>query len=245
MRRGKCTVIKKIMMLIALVMVLLGVPIIAKMLTNLFGLTPTDPNNAFLWLMVRHTIQALIIILLMIFFKKTINLDFKLGLGNTEIGLNYLKKFMIIFSIGCISLNTIMLLLDRFQPFEYAYTVKSIVGHLSFQLLFSGPSEEIIFRSFSITIFMHFISKKRLKRNVTYANLFALIVFGLAHISITISPFSMSFLLPQVITSMVMGYFYGDCFEKSESVIYPMIMHSLSNVLIVGLSIIFTGIFNL
>jgi uncharacterized protein len=44
----------------------------------------------------------------------------------------------------------------------------------------------------------------------------------------------------QVILSITLGIFYGDCFEKSGSMYYPMMMHSISNIIMVGLTIIAT-----
>lgn len=234
---------KKTLTSLALLITLLGIPIIAKLITNLFDFSGIDPDNAFLWLMVRHTLQALFILAIMFVFVKAMKFDFKLGLGNKSIGLNYLKKFIIIFSIGCVVFYLVAFFLGQAQPLSFNYTFKNIAGYLGFQLFFSGPSEEIIFRAFSITVFANLVSKKRINNKISYANLFAAIVFGLAHLAISFSPFKISFSLPQIIISIILGYFDGDCYEKSGSVIYPMIMHSYSNVLMVSLTLIFTGLF--
>jgi membrane protease YdiL (CAAX protease family) len=44
----------------------------------------------------------------------------------------------------------------------------------------------------------------------------------------------------QVVFSVALGIFYGDCYEKSGSVFYPMIMHSIGNVLSVSATILTT-----
>jgi membrane protease YdiL (CAAX protease family) len=235
-------IFKKVLIAIALFATLLGVPIVAKLITNTFDFSALDPDNAFLWFMVRHAFQVLIIVVFMIVLAKIFKINFNLGLGNKQVGLNYLKKFVIIFSIGCVLWYAVMLLLGQFQPFAYDLTAKNILGYLSFQLFFTGPSEEIIFRAFAITLFAHFVSQKRANKKISYANLFAAIVFGLAHIGVSFAPFSVSFALPQIIISIILGYFYGDCFEKSKSVVYPIIMHSFTNVLTVGLTIILTAV---
>ena len=80
-------------------------------------------------------------------------------------------------------------------------------------------------------------NKKRLNKHLSYANLFAAIVFGVAHMQISLSPFDVSFKTTQVLLAIGLGYFYGDCYEKSKSVVYPMLMHSLSNVMMVGVTI--------
>lgn len=234
--------IKKVLIILLLLVTLLGVPIIARNITNLFDFSKIDPDKAFMWFMVRHTIQALIIGLIMLILIKVYKIDFKLSLGDSAVGVSYLKKFMIIFSIGCIAYYLIFFFLGQNEKFAYDLTFKNIVGYLSFQLFFTGPSEEFIFRAFSITVFSCFVSKMRLNKKISYANLFAAIVFGLAHLYITFSPFKVTFLLPQVIISIILGYFYGDCYEKSNSIVYPIIMHSFTNIMMVGLQILLTAL---
>lgn len=58
----------------------------------------------------------------------------------------------------------------------------------------------------------------------------AAILFGLAHINI----FTFSVPVFQVCYAFVLGIIYGITFIKTKSVIYPMIMHSLSNVISAG-----------
>ncbi|MGI6759483.1 MAG: CPBP family intramembrane glutamic endopeptidase [Bacilli bacterium] len=234
---------KKIIAFLLLTITLLGVPMLAKLITNKFDFSTIDPDNVFLWFMVRHSLQALMILIIVIFLRKGFNLNFNLGIGDKKIGLSYLKKFVIIFTIGCLVFNGLLVLLKQFQPFIYEHNFTNIVGYMSFQLFFTGPSEEFIFRAFAMTVFIYFISNKRLNKKISYANLYAAIIFGLAHISITFSPFSLSYAIPQIITSLILGYFYGDCYEKSKSVIYPMIMHSFTNVLMVSVTIILSIVF--
>lgn len=51
-------------------------------------------------------------------------------------------------------------------------------------------------------------------------------------------PFTASYNTFQVVYSLILGLFYGICFERSKSMIYPMIMHSITNVVAVNLSIV-------
>lgn len=235
-------ILKKALIILSLIVLLLSLPLIAKLLTNLIDFSKIDPDKVFVWSMVRHTLQALFFLPLIWFFSKVFKVDFGFSLGNKEEGIRYLKKFILIFTIGCVIINLIMVLLGQFQPFPYDYTFKNIFGYLSFQLFFTGPSEEIIFRAFALSMFAFLVTRKRINQRLSYANLFGAIVFGLAHIGISFSPFKLTFTLPQVLFSMILGYFDGDCFEKSNSVVYPIIMHSFTNVLIVGINVILTAI---
>ena len=72
------------------------------------------------------------------------------------------------------------------------------------------------------------------------ANVLAAGIFGLAHVGFSFAPLKVSFSALQIAYSIMLGIFYGDCYEKSGSVIYPMMMHSISNVLMVGATILVT-----
>ena len=232
------TVFKKIFVLILLVVILLGSPILARSITNLFDFSTIDPDGVFMWLSIRHVLQALIVLVLIGIITKFFPVKFNLGLGNTKIGLRYLKRFVGIFFVYTMIAFLIILLFGQFEVFPYPMNVRNISGYLAFQLFLSGPSEELIFRAFAITIFSTFIINKRINHRLSYANLFGMLIFGIAHVSISLSPISFEYSIPQILLSVGLGYFYGDCYEKSKSVIYPMIMHSYTNVLMVGIAIL-------
>ncbi|MDO9628263.1 MAG: CPBP family intramembrane metalloprotease [Acholeplasmataceae bacterium] len=234
--------VKKVLFVVLLAVVLIGSPIIGRLGANLFDFSKLDPDGSFLWISVHHIIQALVIIVLIFISNKLFSLDFNLGLGNKEIGIKYLKRFMLFFMIYATGAFLSMILLGGFQPFQYPLTGLNITGYLGFQLLLSGPSEELIFRAFAITMFAFLITSKRVNKHISYANLFAAIIFGLAHVYIKFSPFEIEYTMFQVVYAAVLGYFYGDCYEKSKSVIYPMIMHSFTNVVMVGVTIILSFI---
>jgi membrane protease YdiL (CAAX protease family) len=228
----------KVTYLLLLITILFVSNLIGRWGANLFDYTIFDPDGAFLWISVHHIVQAIFIIILIVVVQKLLNINFNLGMGNQKIGFGYLKKFMFFFGIYTVGAFLSMIIFGALQPFQYALTGKNIAGYLSFQLLLSGPSEEIIYRAFAITMFGFLITSKRINRHISYANVFAAIFFGIAHISFSFNPFAVSYSLFQVVYAMVLGYFYGDCYEKSKSVIYPMIMHSFTNVVMVGLTVI-------
>lgn len=234
--------LKKGLWMVLLTVVLLGAPMLARVITNLFDFSALDPDRAFLWITVRHILQALIVFVLVIVLSKTIKLDFNLGLGDRKVGFRYLKRFILFFSIYVVVVLLVTFSLGQFQAFQFPITAKNILGYLGFQLFLSGPSEEFIFRAFSMTVFAYFVSQKRVDKRLSFANLFSMVIFGLAHVAISFSPFGLSYALPQVFLAMGLGYFYGDCYEKSKSVLYPMMMHSFSNILMVGLTIILTAL---
>ena len=56
--------------------------------------------------------------------------------------------------------------------------------------------------------------------------------------SFSFAPFEASYHLSRVFYAIALGLFYGACFEKAGSMYYPMIMHSFTNVMMMGVSII-------
>lgn len=140
---------------------------LAKLITIHFDFSTIDPDNVFLWFMVRHSLQALMILIIIIFLRKGFNLNFNLGIGDKKIGLSYLKKFVIIFTIGCLVFNGLLVLLNQFQPFIHEHTFTNIVGYLSFQLFFTGPSEKFFLEHLRLRCLdILFIIKDLIKKSI-------------------------------------------------------------------------------
>lgn len=224
-----------------LTLILLGVPKLAGIIADSFDYGTIDPDGAFAWLFVHHLVQAGIFLIGIMVINKFTDLDFGLGWGNRKIGLRCVLMFALVFSLYVVVIFGVGILTNSLSPFIYPMEPRNIVGYLSFQLFMSGPSEELIFRAFALTM-LGLVTKKRIfQGKVSLANLIAAVIFGLAHVSFSLAPLSISFTTSQVIFSIVLGLFYGDCFKKSGSVIYPMIMHSFGNVLMVGFTIVATA----
>jgi uncharacterized protein len=228
----------KIFMALLLMLVLLIAPRIGSIVAGLFNYASIDPDGAFMWISVHHIVQALVIVPVMLILSSTFKITFNLGFGDRSIGIKYLKRFVLVFSVYTIIAFLITYISGGLQPFAYPLTLRNIAGYLGFQLLLSGPSEELVFRAFAISAFAGLITDKRINKHLSVAVLFASIIFGIAHINFAFNPFVMTYSVFQVIYAVVLGYFYGDCYEKSKSVIYPMIMHSFTNVLMIGVTVI-------
>ncbi len=225
-----------------LTVLLLGVPKLSGLVADLFDYQSIDPDGAYAWISVHHIVQALIFILIIVIIHKFRPLEFGFGWGNKEVGRKYVLKFSLYFSIYAVGAFTTIILANSFELFEYPLTVTNIIGQMGFQLLLSGPSEELIFRAFAITLLALFIKGRVLKGMVSAANIIAALIFGLAHVGFSMSPFEASYNSFQVIIAIVLGLFYGDCYEKTRSMYYPMMMHSVSNVIMVGVTIILSFI---
>jgi uncharacterized protein len=235
-------VLKQAGWVLCLAVILLGVPRLGGLVANQFDYSGIDPDGAFAWISVHHIVQAIIVLAIMIAFARIRGTEFGLGWGDRKIGFWFVRLFALIFVAYTAVSMVIVLVTGTFQTFPYPLTTRNIAGQLAFQLLLSGPSEELIFRGFAITMLALALRGSILNGKVSVANIVAALVFGLAHVAIAIGPFELTYSPFQVVYAVALGVFYGICYERSRSVIYPMMMHSISNVVAVGVSAVATSI---
>lgn len=220
---------------------LLGLPLVAGAIANRIPNLGIDPDGSFWWISVHHVAQALLFVPFFILAKKLFpRVEFHLGIGDAKKGFRYVWIFTLFFLVYTLIGYGITIAAGGFQPFRFAINATNVWGYLGFQLFLSGPSEEFIFRAFCIGMIALLVPGRILKGKVSVANLIAAIVFGLAHVGIQFTPFHLSYSLFQVIYAFALGLIYGDCYEKTKSVLYPMMLHSISNVIAVGSTILVT-----
>lgn len=223
---------------------LLFIPVVSGQIASLFPLGGIDPEGVFAWISIHHIAQAVLFIPLF-FLLKAYRKDvrFHLGLGDVKKGLKYVIIFTGIFLIYTLVGFTYAILSDTFVSYGFELNPRNVIGYLSFQLLLSGPSEEFIFRAFAMTSIGLLYGQRIFKGKVSVANVIAAVIFGLAHIGIWFSPFRLTYSLIQVIYAFALGLIYGDCYEKTGSIVYPMILHSVSNVIAVSATMMVTAWF--
>lgn len=236
-------------MVLFLFITLIGIPKLSGEIASLFNYSRIDPNGVFMWISVHHIAQALFFIIFMIifhfvykkWFKKnddSKHVSFGFGWGNRKLGIKYVYMFTLVFIGYTIVGFAIVLISNTFQHPWYPINLRNTLGYLGFQLFLSGPSEEILFRAFGITMLALVWNKRIFKGYVSVANIITAIIFGLAHIGFTLVPFELRYSTFQVFYAFALGLIYGDCYEKTGSVYYPMALHSISNVIAVGATIL-------
>jgi membrane protease YdiL (CAAX protease family) len=249
-------IIVQILWALLLAVILLGIPRLSGVVADQFDYAALDTDGAFAWLTVHHIVQALAFLLLMIIITRLTGIQFGFGWGDRQAGWAYVRVFVLIFTGYTVVLMLIAILTGGFQPFPYPFTARNISGQLGFQLLLTGPSEELIFRAFAMTMLGLLITgtvvpvETGLGRvittlfggKITAVNLIAALIFGLAHVRFSFNPFSATYSIGQVLYSVGLGLFYGVAYERSGSMLYPMIMHSFTNVAMVGATVIATAI---
>lgn len=209
---------------------------------DLFSYDKVDPNNLFARLSVHHLIIMLIALAIIFIINTVIRVDFGFHRGDRKAGMRCLLIFTGVIAVIALGYHILMEIIGQPITYNYPLTTQNMVGNLGFQLLLSGPSEEILYRALPVTLLVFAFGKKTTEiRNVTLEVVLASLLFTAAHITYTISPFSFSDLnIFGLVYAFAMGILNGFVYQKSRSILYPMLMHSISNVLMVGTGYLFT-----
>ena len=122
--------------------------------------------------------------------------------------------------------------------FDYALTAKNMAGVLGFQILLTGTAEEPIFRGMLMTVLGKYLKGMYRIGNfeIPSSGVIATIIFTLAHVGFTISPFAITdFSLFNLMGAFVLGLFFAVVFHRTGSLLAPIIMHGYANgILVVG-----------
>jgi membrane protease YdiL (CAAX protease family) len=77
------------------------------------------------------------------------------------------------------------------------------------------------------------------KWGITLETIIAAFLFSIAHIKWSLFPFTIEADYFQLFYAFAQGIIAGKAYQDSQSIIYPMLMHSFSNVLMVGAGYLF------
>lgn len=113
----------------------------------------------------------------------------------------------------------------------YPLTAFNLAGWFSFEGIFVGPSEEALFRGLLVAYLMRAMpgSVSLGRYSMSGAGIVVAVLFALAHIgNFFIAPLSMA--LGQQIYALALGILYAYWYEKSKSLVAPIIGHNVSDV---------------
>ena len=191
-----------------------------------------DPEKVFLWLSIHHVLALAFTVLVMKFV-------FKMDFRQWGFNLNQLKESLrIIGWFARVWLVVIMLTLlpnifsGTAPSFDYPLTATNMAGVLGFQILLTGTAEEPLFRGMLMTILGKYLTGMHRIGNfeIPSSGVIAAILFTLAHIGFTFSPFAIThFSLFQLVGAFVLGLFFASVFHRTGSLLGPIIMHGYGN----------------
>ena len=214
---------------------------LGSFIAGLFQYTAIDKDCTFMSITVHHIVQMIVALVLIFVTGKKSDLKFWLMPKVDKSGILYTTIFAVVIFIYVLISYIIGYSLNSIVMYDYELNVSNVLGTLGFQLFLSGTSEEILFRALPITILSGVICKDN-KKGYAFIVAIASVLFSVAHINWTIFPFVLSFDWFQLGYAFVLGIVYGITYIKSKSVIYPIIMHGLSNFFMVGIGYIFMAV---
>ncbi len=216
-------------------------------IADLFSFRRINPSNAFAWISVHHIVQGAAILIVMALISFLFRTDFHLGLGDKRLGMRIVLLFTAIIAVYQFALWFLLDALSLFKPFAYPVNTQNVLGAMSFQLFLSGTSEELLFRAFPITLLSMLTSKTfrlfKTQVSVPLSVVIAAVTFTLAHINWTVNPFRLQYDVLQLLYALAMGIIQGWAYVKTRSVVYPMMMHGISNVIVSVISIVMPILF--
>lgn len=204
-------------------------------------LTQLDPYHIFAGISIHHIVQMLLALAVIAWLSRRLKLHFGFCLGDTKKGLRYLGIFAAAFFALSIALHLLMYAGGQLPRYDFPLNTRNIMGTLGFQLLLSGPSEEVLYRALPVPLLACAFGRSiPVKRVLTLEVLLSAVLFSLAHASWSLYPFSFQADPFQLAYALAMGILQGIVYQKTRSIVYPMIMHSFSNALMVGTGYLFT-----
>jgi membrane protease YdiL (CAAX protease family) len=210
---------------------------------DIFSYDSLDSDHLFARLSVHHIVQMLITLAVITVLSKFIKADFGFRIGDSKKGMLYFLIFTAVIAVIALIYHILMYVLGQAQVYDFQLTIKNVLGTLGFQLFLSGTSEEILYRALPVTVLVYVFGKTiQIKGGITLEVVLASFLFTAAHIKWSLFPFFVDFNLFQLFYAFAMGTVNGIVYQQSRSILYPMLMHSISNVLMVGTGYLFSAL---
>lgn len=210
---------------------------------NMVTYRQIDPYDIFARISIHHAVQMIMAIVIIMVLSKLLTIDFYFQLGNVKKGVKYLTLFTAAFIVISIAQHIFMYVNNQLPNYAFPLDGRNVMGTLGFQLFISGPSEEVVFRALPITMLTYAFGRSiPLKGSFTLEVILASVLFSFAHIKWSLSPLVFEVDYFQLLYAFALGTIQGIVYQKSKSILYPMLMHSFSNVLMVGSGYLFQAL---
>lgn len=192
-----------------------------------------DPDNVFLYQSIRHILLLFLPMLLMKLWLTRRLCDYGFNLNDYKSSLKIFCWFCLIYLVPVFFINALPYIVNGKPPgFNYPLNARNIACKLSYMYLLTGTGEEPLFRGFVIVLLSQ--SWKRIFRiwgiEISSAGLIATALFMIAHIRFTVFPFEVAYISwPQQIWALGLGLCYAVFFQKTKSLLCPVLSHGYSN----------------
>ncbi len=194
-----------------------------------------DPGGWWAPVSVHHVVQGLLALGLLLALARWLRLDVGLRVGDARAGwraVGVVGAALVAYLAGY---HLLAALLDLAPAVAVPPDDAARAGYLGFQLLLSGPSEELLFRALPIAALaaLRPVTLVTVARRwpVSLETVVAAALFAVAHVAVVEGTLVAD--PSQLAYAFVLGTVQGVVFQRTRSVLYPMAIHSLSNVLVV------------
>lgn len=210
--------------------------------------SPLDPDNVFLYGSIHHILQLLLPMFLMKLWLTRRLSDFGFNLNDHKRSLRIFYWFSLIYLVPVFFVNVLPSIISGNSPsFGYPLNARNITGTLGYMYLLTGTGEEPLFRGFVIVVLSQSWKKVfRLWRiEISAAGLISTVLFMYAHIRFTVFPFEITyFSWAQQVWALGLGLYYAIVFQKTKSLLCPILSHGYSNGIIFTILYIMVFIMN-
>jgi uncharacterized protein len=155
-----------------------------------------------------------------------------LNLDNWKTSVRMTRSFTVVFAT-VIAVGVIIQVASGMEPrAAQPRTVGETLGWLFFMLMISGLSEEILFRGMMQTWFTRWFPTRVALPGVEIpaAGLLTAVIFAAVHVNFTLTPLTIThFYGPQVVLAFILWIIYSVAYQRTGSLLAPILMHSLAN----------------
>lgn len=178
-----------------------------------------------------HTTQMLLALLLILLLTRGRVASFGLNLRNSDQSFALLARGFFPILLGSLLAGHLLVpLLTGEVPERFdAMTSDALVAQLGFSFVLVGLSEEIVFRGLMQSLLArHLRGSVRLAGvEIPTAGVWAAVIFTIAHIGIDWTTLTITTLDPrQLILAFVLGCFYAVAYQRTGSLLAPVIAHN-------------------
>lgn len=189
---------------------------------------------------VHHMVFMIAALAVIAVLKRLLKLDFGFKVGDRKKGMKYVSVYAASFAAVAVIYHILMFFTNQLPVYNYPLNAGNVTGTLCFQMFLTGPAEETLYRALPVTVLVYLLGKKiHIKWNITLEIVLASILFSLAHGNLSLFPFAFEADYFQLLYAFVLGTIQGIAYQESGSILYPILMHSLSNFLMVGTGYLF------
>ena len=194
-----------------------------------------DPDAVFVPSFIHHIIQGLIafsIIAIVARIQRKPLREFGFNMSQSRWSLKITGIFCIIWII--LYCGGAALFIPPTQTLAFPNNIRNIVGNLLYMLTMPGPSEEILFRALPYMIlgFAWTGSIKIFRLALSHKAIITAVLFAIAHIGFNFFPFQIYYIdATQQVLAFSLGLFYGYMFDKTGSLLGPVLVHAASDFL--------------